>query len=463
MQISGEIKKLYEKNRTLLLVLVFFSAILIYYVGSYLAGSLFKYGILFFIGCLILLRFPFLGFLLLIILIPAEELIVLPGGRTGIFVLGILVAFFWLINVLFKNGKICINKNTTLLAILLFFWGFISYFWAEDQSIVLTRILNFLNLVIFYILFQDFVKDNRRLKTILFAIFFSCVICSIASIAMESQTDVKRISLTEGQNPNMLSLNLGVGLLLVPYVFRNLKNNLLRGLLYIGVFTLIIAIILTGSRSTWLAIPIAVLFVWLITKGKILRIQSGIIPGIILTLIITFLIHSNFISPYLSQRFITMIHPEETHGGSGRLDIWTVGLAMVEDNPVFGVGLSNFPVRFGDYIGKRTTWSGKSYGVHSGRDPHNIFLSIQAELGIIGIFLFFLFIWYIVKPLIVYLKDIRAVIGILLIIFALIYGFTHTIQWTKIFWLVFAIATVIPNIIKAEKNENINTIAYVSK
>jgi len=81
---SGTIKKLYEKNRTLLLVLVFFSAILIYYVGSYLAGSLFKYGILFFIGCLILLRFPFFGFLLLIILIPAEELIVLPGGRTGI-------------------------------------------------------------------------------------------------------------------------------------------------------------------------------------------------------------------------------------------------------------------------------------------------------------------------------------------------------------------------------------------
>ncbi|HRR96760.1 MAG TPA: hypothetical protein P5150_08560, partial [Candidatus Ratteibacteria bacterium] len=170
MQISGEIKKIYEKNRTLLLILVFFSAILIYYIGSYLAGSLFKYGILFFIGCLILLRFPFFGFLLLIILIPAEELIVLPGGRTGIFALGVLVAFFWLINVLFKNGKICINKNTTLLAILLFFWGFISYFWAEDQSIVLTRILNFLNLVIFYILFQDFVKDNKRLKTILFAI-----------------------------------------------------------------------------------------------------------------------------------------------------------------------------------------------------------------------------------------------------------------------------------------------------
>ena len=463
MQINSPIKRLYEINRTIFFVLVLLGIIFVYYIGNYLAGSLFKYGILFFIGCLILLRFPFLGFLLLIILIPVEELIVLPGGRTVIFVLGILVAFFWLINVLFKNGKICINKNTTLLVVLLFFWALLSFFWAEDQSIVLTRILNFLNLVIFYILFQDFVKDNKRLKTVLFAIFISNVICSIASIVIESQTGAKRISLTEGQNPNILSINLGVGLLLVPYIFRNLKNRFLRGLSYIGVFTLIIAIILTGSRGTWLAIPITVLFGWLITKGKILRIQSGIIPGIILTLIITFLIHSNFISPYLSQRFITMIHPEETRGGSGRLDIWTVGLAMVEDNPVFGMGLDNFPVRFGDYIGKRTTWSGYSYGVHSGRDPHNIFLSIQAELGIIGIFLFFLFIWYIVKPLIVYLKDIRAVIGILLIIFALIYGFTHTIQWTKIFWLVFAIATVIPNIIKAEKNENINTIAYVSK
>jgi len=462
MQISGEIKKLYEKNRTLLLVLVFFSAILIYYVGSYLAGSLFKYGILFFIGCLILLRFPFFGFLLLIILIPVEELIVLPGGRTVIFVLGILVAFFWLINVLFKNGKICINKNTTLLVVLLFFWALLSFFWAEDQSIVLTRILNFLNLVIFYILFQDFVKDNKRLKTVLFAIFISNVICSIASIVIESQTGAKRISLTEGQNPNILSINLGVGLLLVPYIFRNLKNRFLRGLSYIGVFTLIIAIILTGSRGTWLAIPITVLFGWLITKGKILRIQSGIIPGIILTLIITFLIHSNFISPYLSQRFTTMIHPEETHGGSGRLDIWTVGLAMVEDNPVFGVGLSNFPVRFGDYIGKRTTWSGYSYGVYLKMDPHNAFLSIQAELGIIGIFLFFLFIWYIVKPLFVYIKDIRAVIGILLILFIFISGVKATIQWRKVFWLVFAIATVISSVIKAEKDESSNTITYVS-
>ena len=402
-------------------------------------------------------------FLLITILIPAEELIVLPGGRTVIFVLGVLVAFFWLINILFKDGKICVNKNSTLLAILLFFWALLSFFWAQNQDVILTRILTFLNLLIFYILFQDFVKDNKKLRIVLSAMFFSCVVCSIASIMIEAQTGAKRISLAEGQNPNILSINLGVGLILVPYIFRNLKNNLLRGLLYIGVFTLIIAIILTGSRSTWLAIPIAVLFVWLITKGKILRIQSGIIPGIILTLIITFLIHSNFISPYLSQRFITMIHPEETHGGSGRLDIWTVGLAMVEDNPVFGVGLSNFPVRFGDYIGKRTTWSGKSYGVHSGRDPHNIFLSIQAELGIIGIFLFFLFIWYIVKPLFFYKTDIRAVIGIILIIFILISGVKATIQWRKIFWLVFAITTVIPTIIKAEKNENSYTITYVSK
>ena len=163
MQINSSIKRLYEINRPIFFVLVLLGIIFVYYIGNYLAGSLFRYGINFLIACIILLRFPFFGFLLIVILIPAEELIVLPIGRTGIFVLGVLVAFFWLINVLFKNnGKICVNKNSTLLAILLFLWGFISYFWAKDQSIVLTRILNFLNLLVFYILFQDFVKDNKR-------------------------------------------------------------------------------------------------------------------------------------------------------------------------------------------------------------------------------------------------------------------------------------------------------------
>ena len=71
-------------------------------------------------------------------------------------------------------------------------------------------------------------------------------------------------------------------------------------------------------------------------------------------------------------------------GGSGRLDIWTVGLTAFKHYGLVGAGFSNFPFAYTNYAGEARNFQG-SY-----RDPHNIYLRIGVELGLIGLVLFVL-------------------------------------------------------------------------
>src|SRR5262249_45638404 len=71
---------------------------------------------------------------------------------------------------------------------------------------------------------------------------------------------------------------------------------------------------------------------------------------------------------------------------SGRMDIWRVAMAMVEDHPIRGTSLGGFPDAFYQYM--LTTPVDPYFArAHSrgNRASHNIYLGTLAELGLIGI------------------------------------------------------------------------------
>ena len=75
---------------------------------------------------------------------------------------------------------------------------------------------------------------------------------------------------------------------------------------------------------------------------------------------------------------------EETMGtgtGANRLYIWGIGMEMFLSNPVIGVGQGNFPWTFEIYEAGRT-FDGRSV---SGRQAHNAWVTLVAELGLSGI------------------------------------------------------------------------------
>jgi O-antigen ligase len=61
---------------------------------------------------------------------------------------------------------------------------------------------------------------------------------------------------------------------------------------------------------------------------------------------------------------------------------------MIRDRPIFGVGTGGFQDGYRPYVAGVTGWQGYETG-----DPHNQFLKIQGEQGIVGLaaLLFFIF------------------------------------------------------------------------
>jgi O-antigen ligase len=78
----------------------------------------------------------------------------------------------------------------------------------------------------------------------------------------------------------------------------------------------------------------------------------------------------------------------QASGGSGRVDLWTIGLRMVDDRPLTGVGAGNFKVASIHYLIEPGTIDRPQYIIDEPKPPHNIYLQVLSELGIVGIAVF---------------------------------------------------------------------------
>jgi O-antigen ligase len=76
--------------------------------------------------------------------------------------------------------------------------------------------------------------------------------------------------------------------------------------------------------------------------------------------------------------------------GSGRTDIWKVGLRMVSANPVVGVGAGNYPNSTIHYLFEPGTITRSDFIVDLPKPAHNVYLQALAELGAVGLTLFLL-------------------------------------------------------------------------
>jgi len=74
--------------------------------------------------------------------------------------------------------------------------------------------------------------------------------------------------------------------------------------------------------------------------------------------------------------------------GGARVEDWYIGLEMLKDHPLVGIGLGNYKVKFLEYRGRfLTSERGQGFGefIPRGAQAHNEYLQFTAELGIIGL------------------------------------------------------------------------------
>ncbi|WP_301109825.1 O-antigen ligase [Sporosarcina sp.] len=150
----------------------------------------------------------------------------------------------------------------------------------------------------------------------------------------------------------------------------------------VGTILTIITIVLTFSRGGFIAIGLPLLISWIAfeNKGKAKRLYGVVLISLILPFIVNFLFKID-VWKIINARFLAVGDDR----GSGRFEIWENALRIFADHPLFGVGIYNF----------------QQYNLHYFSDfhyPHNTFLEVLVESGIVGLVLFLtLFLILLVK------------------------------------------------------------------
>ena len=289
----------------------------------------------------------------------------------------LLIVFIGIINALL-NKKMKIDKYLLVLLFVYPLWMTCSLLWTPSscvsQGIIRTGFT--IVLCVFFLLIscrdvseKDFLKIKNK-------IMFGGVISSLLLITFGGDyygdEEEVRYSLTPQTDPNYYSMYL---LMPIALVYKSIaaSTGKKKAIASLSMIILLYAIFLCGSRGALLAIFILMII-------ELVRTRKF---GIIIIILIGF---------YMAFDSIGEIYPRfeinTLASGAGRSLIWTVIAEMIKDNIICGVGVSGIKGTYDDYA----IQSGVGFLVGHGRDPHNAYMEILAELGIIGFVLYFMII-----------------------------------------------------------------------
>lgn len=179
-------------------------------------------------------------------------------------------------------------------------------------------------------------------------------------------------------SPNNVALYLGriLPLLVAVALLGGEMSQKRRWLYAITAVPLALAILLTFSKGALLlGVPVALLIVFVLWQRSVAP-QRSLWPWLLLlgvTAVVGYALALQI--PALATR----LDPRSMTGFL-RLNLWQASLNMVQENPLFGVGLDNFLYAYrGRYI-LDAAWAEPNLN-----HPHNFFLDLATRLGMLGL------------------------------------------------------------------------------
>lgn len=183
----------------------------------------------------------------------------------------------------------------------------------------------------------------------------------------------------ESVNANDLAVGLALlaAVVVSHFLANNFKNKTLHLVFFVGS---VIITVLTGSRTSLIAILVSTIFVflyWMKINSKITFKVLFIIIGILLMLIISYnILLKNF--PVLMERFT--IESVIDSGGTGRFNVWKTYMNVYfPDYWLLGIGFD-----------PQNIFKAVEVVNGVGHGAHNIIIDILASSGIFGLFIYIL-------------------------------------------------------------------------
>lgn len=256
---------------------------------------------------------------------------------------------------------------------------FISCFFSINMKASITEWVRILNLTSIFILGFILTNESNDLNKVIRVIIYSTIIP--ATFAFYQFFTKTGMSITfEGihnrifgtfAHPNLFAFYLVIPIILALLVFLiGDRRKVINILTIILLILMIILLALTYTRGAWLAFIIAVFFIT-IFKYRILFV------GTLLALILSYIT----ITP-IQNRVKDLVQLNPYGSIQWRLTLWQDGLGYIKEKPLFGFGTGTA----NQVIFEKR---GEEYG---SPDPHNDYLKIALENGILGLMSYVLII-----------------------------------------------------------------------
>jgi O-antigen ligase len=336
----------------------------------------------------------------LIILMPIGLLV-----STGVSeVIVILLSIIFLIYSISKNNFYWLKDKYFYLLMLIWFSLIINFIFSKNQELALFRSFGFIKYII-YIFAINYLLDKNKNYQILFIFLSFLVLLTTFDIYFEyinkknildfQSSDSSRIASFLRKELKIAHFLLGFCLISIGYYFEKFKNKSYKFKIagYVSALIILISIFLTGERANSIKAFFCIFTFFLLAKDNFKYKNILLIITIILPIIIYFSserIKGRF-DMYLSQKYgnenFVKTFKESHHGAH-----YYTAFEIFKSNPIFGVGNKNFRE---ECLNEK--YNNKSYARISERcstHPHQIYLELISEHGIIGSIIILFVIFY---------------------------------------------------------------------
>jgi len=349
-----------------------------------------------------------------------------PISKAATNLFEVLAILLWILEGNWQKKFILYKKNLLSIAIAsLIGFSLLSILWHGDTETTLRYVAKYRHLLIIFVFYTSF--DTKYTRTILSAFLISMFLSELMSYAIFFELiRYKNISPSD-PSPFMSHMTYSTvlafttAILLIRLAYEEkLKYKFFYILFFISATT---NLFVNGGRSG------QVIYIVLIITVALSLIRHKLIAllGALTTLAIVFSLAYNF-SPNFHNRANQLytdlnnmiVNDDYSGSGATRVALTTIGLNTIKDNFFLGTGIAYSM----DDIKKYSTELGfDPQQMDNFADYHSTFLTISAQLGIVGI-LISLAIMY---ALISFHSEKReyTIIGITFVITFIIFSFTH--------------------------------------
>ena len=240
--------------------------------------------------------------------------------------------------------------------------------------------LDFLKVVLVYFLVVHLLDRLDRIEKFFWVALGGAMVLAVGTLAHF----VFKINPIEGyraawigiyEDPNDLAYQLVV-LIPIGLALLEAERSLAKKLLVSGILAVFIAAIyVTYSRGALVGL-LAIAFFQILRSRN--RIRHFSLAAILMMVLLA-------VAPaHYWERAETILKYRQDESAMGRIYAWKAGLAMVEDRPLLGVGIGCFVMGWPIYAPPEagTKW----------RAPHNTFVAVMGETGLLGFLAFGAFI-----------------------------------------------------------------------